>query len=1375
MMRVHAGKKHLKRPSRHVNIAAMATTTISPVITDAGKSAAIAANGAGLQLQITHVVLGTGKYTPASTATAVVARVEKAAIGAGQATAGQMKVSVLFPGRTAGYDATEVGFYAGDPDAGGTLFAVYSVTTGALIQRAGDDYVATFSLALAQIPSGSVTILIDNSSNMALLAALHSHEMNADDPHAQAGYAKKVGVQEQTYTGGATTGTGAAYALTVTPALSAAKQFHRFHCRFHAASTSGAPTLSVSGLPAKPLKVYDSTGVKTSPAVGAIVSGMHADVVDDGIDYVVVTPLPSRAGTTILSSSVSSNPAFTAGGAGTSAAPLVIPAANSVSGASGVQVARITVTGLRPGEFVLIGDESENANGARFSVSNRIANGVGTLVFDIKFSDSPSSGSSVSHAMTLRMNNLVITHNRNITASVSANTPSVTAPTSGATGIGARPTLTSTAFATTGGSDAHSSTDWQISSDAAFATIVQQASSDTVNKTTWTPTADLSFLVTYYARVRHRGAIAGASQWSSAVQFTTRAAPTINAPSFTSPASTGVPQTPTFASTAFTINGGVDTHVSTDWQISSDANFTTSTLQSIGDSVNKLSWTPSGSLASSTTYYARVRHRGTALGVSNWSATLTLTTSASASLVTPSITSPANNATGISPYSAISASAFSVASGTDTHASTDWQVASDSGFTTILVQSLADTTNKTTWVPTGVTAGAVCYVRVRYRGTNLGTSAYSSGVKFTVLAVTTPVIASPASGATGIGLRPTIQAGLFSTSGTDTHHSSDWQIATDSAFADVVRSSMQDTSNKTTWTPTADLPGLSQFFARVRYRGATGVISSYSAPVSFTTQSIVVPVIAAPSITAPAASATGVKGPITTSAFSVSNGSDTHASTDWQISADSAFTTLVAWSDVDGTNKVSWTPAGLTGGTTYYVRARHNGTSHGASAWGGGVQFTWIATNQPTITSPADNATAVSSSGTVTASAFSSTGSDTHSSSDWYIASDAAFTTLVKQSLADTSNKTTLPLTGRSLAASTSFYVRVRYRGAAGGLSPYSAPIKFTTASAAGVTWSYKAIASPALRGAAYGAGKWVFVGYGAGGWTGEGSIWTTTDFASFTQQADRFSHSMGMLWAAIWTGTKFVAVGYDIDGADQTGKIMTSPDGVTWTATSTSAAPKDVAWNGSLLVAVGYDQSYMPYAWVSSNGGTTWTRSAIPSSVVGGLFGVEWHAGLGLFVAGGMGSSRDFGTSCGIATSPDGVTWTAATVPASMGTVLKISTNGSLLVAVGHTSAGTQTAGAVCTSSDGRTWTAKSFTGGVLHSIVHSGGQWVACGKTTAGTLTAGGVWTSTDSGATWTSRAIDAGALYGMATASGTFVAVGQTTSGSSTAGAIYTSSAI
>ena len=1351
----------------------MATTTISPVITDAGKAAAISANGAGLSLQITHVCLGTARYTPATSATAMGARVEKASIGAGVSSGGSLKVSVLFPGRTTGYDVTEIGFYAGDPDAGGTLFAVWSVSSGALLTRSDLDYVATFSLSLSQIPASSVTILVDSSSNLALLAALHTHEMNSADPHAAAGYAKKVGVQGQEYTAGLTTGTGAAYALTVAPTVAGLKKFHGFHCCFHATSTSDVPTLNVSGLGAKALMVYDSTGTKSAPPAGAIAAGQHADVVYDGTDFVITTPLPTRAGTNILLANISSNPAFTSGGLGTAVSPLVIPAANSISGATGEQVARITVTGLRPGEFVLIGDTSETANGTRFTVSNRIANGSGTLIFDIKFNDAPASVAGTTHPMTLRVNNLLITHNRGITAAVSTNTPSITAPTQGATGIAQMPTFASSAFAVTGGSDTHAGSDWQASSDASFATIVASSTSDATNKTSWTPTTALAYLTTFYVRVRHRGTVGGASAWSSAVSFTTRAAPSVNAPSFTAPAATGAATQPTFTTTAFSVTGGADNHVSTDWQVATDYSFFNVVAQSVSDSVNKTAWTPAAALANATTYYARVRHKGTALGLSSWSTVLTFTTTAAAVVNAPSITTPANNASGISPFAAISASAFSVSNGTDAHASTDWQAATDSAFLNIVAQSIGDTTNKTTWTPSGLAAGSSYFVRVRYSGTRLGVTAYSSGVKFTTLSVSAPTITAPADGATGTILKPTITTSAFSNTGSDTHLSTDWIVASDAGFASVSAQSIGDTTNKTSWTLPSNLAGSTKFYVRARHRGTTGVYSAYSATVSFTTQAVVVPAVTAPSITSPASGAAGVKGPIQSSAFAVTNGTDIHAGSDWQAATDSAFFNIVAQSTADSINKVSWTPSGLSGGSTYFVRVRHIGTTIGASAWSAGVSFVWIATNAPSITSPAANATGIATGATITASAFSSTGADSHSSSDWQVAADIAFGTVIKQALSDTTNKTTW--TPGGLSASTTYYARVRYRGAAGGLSSYSSAVKFTTASAAGVTWSYKAIPSPALRGAAYGAGKWVLVGYGAGGWTGEGSIWTTTDFQSFTQQADRFSHTMGMLWSVIWTGSKFVSVGFDIDGADQTGKIMVSADGITWTAIPTTAAPKDVAWNGTRLVAVGYDTSNLPYSWVSTNGGTTWTRTAIPSTVVGGLLTVEWHAGLGLFIAGGMGTDRAEFTSPGMASSPDGVTWTAITAPAGMGMIREISTNGTMLVAVGHTSAGTETAGAICTSTDGKTWTKRSFSGGVLTSVISSNNQWVVCGKTTAGTLAAGGIWTSTDSGVTWTSRTIDSGALFGMAAANNLFVTVGHTKAGTLTAGAIYTSPSI
>lgn len=82
---------------------------------------------------------------------------------------------------------------------------------------------------------------------------------------------------------------------------------------------------------------------------------------------------------------------------------------------------------------------------------------------------------------------------------------------------------------------------------------------------------------------------------------------------------------------------------------------------------------------------------------------------------------------------------------------------------------------------------------------------------------------------------------------------------------------------------------------------------------------------------------------VTTSAFlTYPNGADTHASTDWQIATDSAFTAIVFESLADATNlEAIDVPSGtFNTSTVYYIRARHNGTTLGASPYSATVSFT---------------------------------------------------------------------------------------------------------------------------------------------------------------------------------------------------------------------------------------------------------------------------------------------------------------------------------------------------------------------------------------------------------------------------------------------------
>jgi len=157
--------------------------------------------------------------------------------------------------------------------------------------------------------------------------------------------------------------------------------------------------------------------------------------------------------------------------------------------------------------------------------------------------------------------------------------------------------------------------------------------------------------------------------------------------------------------------------------------------------------------------------------------------------------------------------------------------------------------------------------------------------------------------------------------------------------------------------------------------------------------------------------------------------------------------------------------------------------------------------------------------------------------------------------------------------------------------------------------------------------------------------------------------------WSSVTYGDGlFVAVG-------TTGpyRVMTSPDGITWTARSASYAAswRSVTYGDGLYVAVALD-SAGPRVMTSPDG-TTWTSRT--ASVLDGWRGVVY--GNGVFVA--------VGSSGNVMTSPDGTTWTTRT-PAQYNFWEAITYGEGIFYAVG--ASGTQRA---MTSTDGTTWTSKS------------------------------------------------------------------------------------
>jgi hypothetical protein len=79
---------------------------------------------------------------------------------------------------------------------------------------------------------------------------------------------------------------------------------------------------------------------------------------------------------------------------------------------------------------------------------------------------------------------------------------------------------------------------------------------------------------------------------------------------------------------------------------------------------------------------------------------------------------------------------------------------------------------------------------------------------------------------------------------------------------------------------------------------------------------------------------------VTCSAFSMNFGSDTHLSSDWELSTDAGFNNVVALTTDNDVQKTDWFIGGLDANKTYYVRVRHKGSTYGFGPWSNGSSFT---------------------------------------------------------------------------------------------------------------------------------------------------------------------------------------------------------------------------------------------------------------------------------------------------------------------------------------------------------------------------------------------------------------------------------------------------
>lgn len=287
--------------------------------------------------------------------------------------------------------------------------------------------------------------------------------------------------------------------------------------------------------------------------------------------------------------------------------------------------------------------------------------------------------------------------------------------------------------------------------------------------------------------------------------------------------------------------------------------------------------------------------------------------------------------------------------------------------------------------------------------------------------------------------------------------------------------------------------------------------------------------------------------------------------------------------------------------------------------------------------------------------------------------------------------------------------------------------VTFLTAPS-GTTWTGRTISVagfPVWSGVAYGNSTFVAIA------NSTTTAATSPDGITWTQRAMPGADN----WSAItYGGGVFVAV------ASFTTNAATSPDGITWTPRTMPSAAGwlSVTYGGGRFVAVAANSTTA----ATSPDGITWTLRTLPTNS-------NWHGvtyGGGTFVAVAYGSTA-------AATSTDAVTWTPQVLPASSNWN-SVTYGNSVFVAVGN---GTNAA----SSPDGITWTARSLPSSIWNAVAFGNGAFVAVGSGGGPTYVA-----NSPDGFTWTARTIPGGASWTAVTyGAGLFAALNSSSTAAAT----------
>lgn len=156
------------------------STAIPFKLTVAGQDAAF--NLGTINLNVTHVQLGSGNRLANGNEIALVAPQESAAIsGHFEVSVGQHRIAAVVTGSVSEYQVSEIGLWSGAPGAGGSVLVFYwSLATGYVaLKSANIDFNFESDILFGGVVPGNIAIVADTSFNALSMLAEHEADLNA--------------------------------------------------------------------------------------------------------------------------------------------------------------------------------------------------------------------------------------------------------------------------------------------------------------------------------------------------------------------------------------------------------------------------------------------------------------------------------------------------------------------------------------------------------------------------------------------------------------------------------------------------------------------------------------------------------------------------------------------------------------------------------------------------------------------------------------------------------------------------------------------------------------------------------------------------------------------------------------------------------------------------------------------------------------------------------------------------------------------------------------------------------------------------------------------------------------------------------------------